>query len=55
MSPAKSKKQFRFLKAVESGNAKDAHGLTKKQAEEFTKGQSPKDLPAKAPAKKKKK
>jgi hypothetical protein len=45
MSPAKSKKQFRFMKAVEEGRAKDPHGLTKKQAEEFTRGQSPKGLP----------
>jgi hypothetical protein len=53
MSPARSKRQYKFLKSVESGTAKDAHGLTKKQAAEFTKGQSPKDLPetAKKPAK----
>ena len=54
--PARSRKQFRFLKAVEHGTAKDAHGLTKKQAAEFTKGQSPKSLPEKAkPHKSKKK
>ena len=53
MSPAKSKRQYRFMKSVEEGKAKDAHGLTKKQAAEFTKGQSPAKLPEKAKKKKK--
>ena len=48
--PAKSKAQYRFMKAVESGNAK-APGLSKAQAKEYTAGQSPKGLPAKAKAK----
>ena len=55
MSPVKSKKQFRFMKAVEHG---DVHkkGLSKEKAAEFTKGQSPKSLPEKAkPPKSKKK
>jgi hypothetical protein len=34
--PAKSKAQFKFMKAVESGNLK-APGLSKKEASEFTK------------------
>ena len=42
--PAKSKAQFRFMKAVESGSVK-APGLSKEKAAEFTKGQSPKGLP----------
>ncbi len=43
--PAKSKAQFRFMKAAERGDVKD--GPTKKQAKEFTRGQSPKGLPEK--------
>lgn len=35
--PVKSKAQFRFMKAVESGNAK-APGLSKEEAAEYTKG-----------------
>lgn len=50
--PAKSKKQFRFMKAVESGSVK-AKGLSKKEAKEYTKGQSPKRLPESAKKKKK--
>lgn len=34
--PAKSKAQFRFMKAVESGKVK-AKGLSKKEAKEYTK------------------
>jgi hypothetical protein len=34
---AKSKQQFKFMKAVESGAIK-APGLSKKEASEFTKG-----------------
>lgn len=44
MSPAKSKAQFRFMKAVESGDVKGKDKPTKAQAAEFT-GQSPKKLP----------
>jgi hypothetical protein len=39
------------MKAVESGKAK-APGLSKKEAAEYTKGQSPKGLPEKARGKK---
>lgn len=52
--PAKSKKQFKFMKAVESGSVK-APGLSKKEAAEYTKGQSPKKLPNKVKKKTKKK
>lgn len=45
--PAKSKAQFRFMKAVEHGDAK-APGLSKAEAREYTAGQSPKGLPKKA-------
>jgi hypothetical protein len=51
MSPAKSRAQYRFMKGVENGSIK-APGLSKKQAAEFTSGQSPKGLPRKAKAKK---
>ena len=44
--PAKSKAQFKFMKAVESGSVKKK-GLSKKEAKEFTEGQSPKKLPEK--------
>ena len=47
---AKSKAQFRFMKAAEKGDVKD--GPSPKQAKEFTKGQSPKDLPEKKARKK---
>ena len=46
--PATSRKQFRFMKAVASGAVKKS-GLSKSEAAEFTSGQSPKNLPAKAP------
>jgi hypothetical protein len=45
--PAKSKAQFRFMKAVEAGDVKGKNKPTKTQAKEFTKGQSPKNLPEK--------
>jgi hypothetical protein len=45
--PAVSKKQFRFMKAVEAGDVKGKDKPTKAQAAEFTKGQSPKKLPEK--------
>lgn len=35
--PAKSKQQFKFMKAVESGSLK-VPGLSKEEAKEFTKG-----------------
>ena len=49
--PVKSKAQYRFMKAVESGDLKKK-GLSKQEAAEFTKGQSPKSLPEKAKKKK---
>lgn len=45
--PAKSKKQFGFMKAVEEGKI-HPKGLSKKEAAEFTKGVNPKALPTKA-------
>jgi hypothetical protein len=45
--PAKSKAQFRFMKAIESGNIKKK-GLSKKEAKEFTEGQDYSDLPKQA-------
>lgn len=54
MSPVTSRKQFRFFKAVESGTAKKRpKGLSKEEAAEQTRGQSPKNLPEKAPKRKK--
>lgn len=44
MSPAVSRKQFKLMKAVARGDAK-ALGLSKKEAAEYVKGQSPKGLP----------
>lgn len=52
--PAKSKKQYRFFKAIEEGDLKKK-GVTKKIAEEFTKGVKPSTLPEKAKPKKGKK
>lgn len=46
---AKSLAQFRFLKAVESGHAKKAGGLSPRKAAELLGGQSPKGLPETAP------
>jgi len=46
--PAKSKSQFRFMKAAESGSIK-VPGLSKKEAKEYTQSQSPKSLPEKRP------
>jgi len=50
MCPAKSRAQFRFMKAVESGSIKPP-GLSRKEAAEYTNGQRPKGLPAKAKGK----
>ena len=49
--PAKSKKQYRLMKAVESGDVK-VKGLSKEEAREYTKGQSPKSLPERTGKKK---
>lgn len=51
--PAKSRAQFRFMKAVESGSVK-APGLSRQEAKEYTSGQSPKGLPEKKQESKKK-
>jgi hypothetical protein len=53
--PAMSKSQWRLMQAAEHGAVK-VPGLSKKEAHEFTKGQSYKDLPEKkaVPAKKQK-
>jgi hypothetical protein len=46
--PAKSKRQFRLMQAAAHGKAK-GKGLSKGEAAEFVKGQSPKGLPETAP------
>lgn len=43
--PAKSKAQFRLMKAIEQGDVK-VEGLSKKKAKEYTKGQKYKTLPS---------
>jgi hypothetical protein len=45
--PATSKKQYRFMKAVEAGDLK-VPGLSPKKAAEFTATQSPRNLPESA-------
>ena len=45
--PAKSQKQFKLMKGVATGSIKHK-GLTKKVAQEYIKGQSPKGLKKKA-------
>lgn len=45
--PTKSKAQFRFMKAIESGSLKKK-GLSRKEAKEYTEGQDYEDLPKKA-------
>jgi hypothetical protein len=50
--PATSKSQFRLMKGICSGSIKPKDGITKKQACEYVKGQSPKGLPAKKTPKK---
>ena len=42
---AESKAQFRFLKAVASGKARKARGLSPAKAQEMLGDQSPKGLP----------
>jgi len=42
--PATSRKQYRWMKAVESGSIK-APGLSREKAAEYTAGQSPERLP----------
>ena len=44
--PAKSKQQFKLMKGIATGSIKHRKGLpSKKVAEEFVSGQSPKGLP----------
>lgn len=50
--PARSKAQFRLLKGVAEGSI-TLPGMSKKEAKEYTKGQSPKKLPEKVKNKKK--
>jgi hypothetical protein len=50
--PAKSKAQFRFMKAIESGALKKK-GLSKKEAKEYTEDSNYSKLPEKIKAKKK--
>lgn len=45
--PAKSAAQYRFMKAVESGDIKKK-GLSKEEAKHFTQGVKPSTLPEKA-------
>ena len=49
MSPSKSRAQYRFFKAAEEGKVP---GVSKKTAEEFTKGVKPSTLPEKVKKKK---
>lgn len=49
--PAKSKQQFKFMKAVEEGKI-HPKGLSKEEAKEFTQGVKPSTLPEKAKKKK---
>ena len=56
MSPATSKKQWRLIKAIADGTAKETHGMTRQQAKEYiSKQPTPKGLPETAPNTKKKK
>jgi hypothetical protein len=50
--PAKSKKQFKYMKAVEHGSIKDS-SLTKEQAKEYTESNKGKKAYKKLPDKKK--
>ena len=45
--PAKSKAQFKLMKGIAEGSIKPRKSLTKKVAQEYIKGQSPKGLPKK--------
>lgn len=52
--PAKSKAQFRLMKAIATGSIKPRKGLpSKATAKEFIAGQSPKGLPRKVKRKRK--
>ena len=46
--PAKSKQQYKLMKGIAEGSIKHKPGLpSKKTAQEYVKGQSPKGLPKK--------
>ncbi len=47
--PAVSKQQFKFMQGVCGGSIPSPKGMTRNQACEFVKGQSPKKLPKRAP------
>ena len=50
--PATSKRQFRFFQAVAAGKAKKKpKGLSRAEAKEYVRGQSPTGLPEGAPTK----
>ena len=54
--PAKSKSQFRLMKAIAEGTYPSGYrGISKKVAKEFVDHQSPKGLPRKVKKKKKRK
>jgi len=54
--PAKSKSQFRLMKAIAEGTYPSGYrGISKKVAKEFVDHQSPKGLPKKVKKKKKRK
>lgn len=51
--PATSKAQYKLMQAVARGTAKNKpKGLSKEEAREYVKGQSPKGLPPKVKKKK---
>lgn len=50
--PASSKAQWRYMKAVASGKARNkSKGLSRAEAAEYVAGQSPMSLPERAPKK----
>ena len=54
--PAKSRRQWRLMKAIAEGTARETHGITKREAQEYIRSQpTPKGLPETTTAKKKKK
>lgn len=46
--PATSRKQFRYMKGIESGSIAPPKGLTRAKAAEYTSGQSQANLPERA-------
>jgi len=53
--PAKSKAQWSMMQGIAHGSIRPKGGLTKGKAAEFVAGKSPKGLPKKVKAKRKKK